>query len=400
MVNKKGKENQLKKNFALRNLCLKDIYSSLDFVRKCIDENEDTGLFSEVIDEINVKIKELEKTTKDIVVNSESSCVHEEHTEYYNKTRDDVRQLVMQFNKFCRTQKESSKTKTPEENVNATVDTDRMFLIDVQEAATSTAAATTTTACSTSKSFKKSLPSVKPTEYDGYPLEWLDWIGLFTATVHSSDMKNAEKMTHLQTLVTGPAKNLISGYGHNGDFYETAIEKLRSNFGKPTKVVSEFLLHLQRLQHPTFEQPTSFKDFSNFLSTMVDTFKKLCFHHDLQSTANVEQVLKKLPITARLEWNRHALAAKVERPTLSRIAEWIEEDANACEDLPNITTKLSDTNYAHNSSDRQKAKNSQQQVDVKIKKDFCPQNQQCRLLRQCEHFRHLSLSQRLEHVKN
>ena len=159
------------------------------------------------------------------------------------------------------------------------------------------------------------------------------------------------------------------------------------------------MFHIQRLQHPTFEQPTSFKDFSKFLSTMVDTFNQICFHHDLQSTANVEQVLKKLPITARLEWNCHSLAAKVERPTLSQIAEWIEEYANACEDLPNITTKLPDTNYAHNSSDRQKAKNSQQQVDVKIKKDFCPQNQHCPLLRQCEHFRHLSLSQRLEHVK-
>ena len=78
---KKRKEDQLKETIALRNSCLKDIYSSLDFVRKCIDENEDTDLFSEIIDETNVNLKELEKTTKDIVVNSESSSVHEEHTE-------------------------------------------------------------------------------------------------------------------------------------------------------------------------------------------------------------------------------------------------------------------------------------------------------------------------------
>ena len=205
-----------------------------------------------------------------------------------------------------------------------------------------------------SKSFKKSLPSVKHTEYDGNHR-------------HKTQLGHDKCRKHLQTLAIRPAKNLISGYGYNADFYETAIEKLRSKIGKPTKVVSEYLLHLQRLQHPTFEQPTSFKDFLNFLSTMVDTFKQLCFHHDLQSTANVEQVLKKLPITARLEWNRHALAAKLERPKLSRIAEWIEEHANACEDLPNITTKLPGTNYAQNSSDRQKGKNSQQQVEVKIR---------------------------------
>ena len=75
-------------------------------MRKCIDENADTDFFAEIIDEMNVKLKELEKSTNDFVVNSESSAVHEEHTEHYNKTRDDVQQLIMQFKKFCRKQTE------------------------------------------------------------------------------------------------------------------------------------------------------------------------------------------------------------------------------------------------------------------------------------------------------
>ena len=90
----------------------------------------------------------------------------------YIKTRDDVRQLIMQFKKFCRKQRECLKTKTNEEIVNETVATDRTFSIDVQEAANLTAAAITT-AGSMSKSFKKSLPSVKLTEYDGNHLKWL-----------------------------------------------------------------------------------------------------------------------------------------------------------------------------------------------------------------------------------
>ena len=49
--------------------------------------------------------------------------------------------------------------------------------------------------------FQKSIPKVKPTKYIGDPLLWLDWIGLFNATIHSSDMTTAEKMTHLQSLV-------------------------------------------------------------------------------------------------------------------------------------------------------------------------------------------------------
>ena len=90
IVNKKDKEDQLKENIAVRNLSSKDMYSLLEFVRECIDENEVADLFSDIIDEIKVKLKELKKTTKNFVVYSECSSVHEEHTENYNKTRDDV----------------------------------------------------------------------------------------------------------------------------------------------------------------------------------------------------------------------------------------------------------------------------------------------------------------------
>ena len=107
--------------------------------------------------------------------------------------------------------------------------------------------------------------------------------------------------------------------------------------GKPTKVVSEYLPHFQRLQHPTFEQPTSFNDFSNFLSTKMDAFKHFCFHLDLHSTANVEHVLKKLPITNGFEWKCHALAAKVDCTTLSHKTEWLGKYAKVCGDLRNIT---------------------------------------------------------------
>ena len=46
---------------------------------------------------MNVKLKELEKTTKYNFVVSKSSTVNEEHTEQNNETRYDVRQLLRQF---------------------------------------------------------------------------------------------------------------------------------------------------------------------------------------------------------------------------------------------------------------------------------------------------------------
>ena len=83
-----------------------------------------------------------------------------------------------------------------------------------------------------SKSFKKSQPSVKPTKYGGNPLKWLDWNGLFTATVQCSDMRNAEEVTHLQTHVIGPAKNLIRENGFNGDFFRRHTGQTQKQFWK------------------------------------------------------------------------------------------------------------------------------------------------------------------------
>ena len=79
-----------------------------------------------------------------------------------------------------------------------------------------------------SKTFRKSVPIVKPFILDGEPEQWLDWIGLFNATINSTDMTNSEKMAHLQKLVSGDAKSLIRGYGCYGAMYDAALQRLET----------------------------------------------------------------------------------------------------------------------------------------------------------------------------
>ena len=107
---------------SLLRICLKHIYSWHDFVRKCIDADR----FSEIIDEIKVKLKERNKTTNNSVL---------------NKKRPVMKNIEISSTKpgkFCRKRIASSKSKTVGEIVNASVETDRTFSTDVQEAATST----------------------------------------------------------------------------------------------------------------------------------------------------------------------------------------------------------------------------------------------------------------------
>ena len=107
-------------------------------------------------------------------------------------------------------------------------------------------------------------------------------------------MTTAEKMTHLQTLEKDQAKSVIRGYGYSGDMYFTALKRLQDSFGNPTKLVTSFLQRLNCHPIPTLEQPDSFTVYSNFLTTLVDTFEQLDFQHDIRSTTNVQQALRKL----------------------------------------------------------------------------------------------------------
>ena len=81
--------------------------------------------------------------------------------------------------------------------------------------------------------FHKSVPRLMLTKFDGDPLKWTDWSGMFHAIIHQTEKSNAEKMTHLQQTVVGKAKSEIAGFRYSGELYDQALKRLESRFGKP-----------------------------------------------------------------------------------------------------------------------------------------------------------------------
>ena len=53
------------------------------------------------------------------------------------------------------------------------------------------------------------LPKLKLREYNGDPLDWPEWSGMFLSTVDRSTVSDDEKITNLKTLLTGPAKRTL-----------------------------------------------------------------------------------------------------------------------------------------------------------------------------------------------
>ena len=155
--------------------------------------------------------------------------------------------------------------------------------------------------------FQKSVPKLHPETFNGDPMKWIKWYSVFKATIDQSPMSSAEKMIHLQSLLTGEAKALVDGYGCNGDLYAAALSRLQEHFGNSKRIVNAFLDKLSNFRNPNLSNPESYTQYSSFLLTLVDIFQQLGFIHDLHSTINMSIALTKLPNPVRLEWNRYVL---------------------------------------------------------------------------------------------
>ena len=192
--------------------------------------------------------------------------------------------------------------------------------------------------------FQKSVPKLHAETFNGDPMKWIKWYSIFKATIDQSPMSSAEKMIHLQSLLTGEAKALVNGYGCNGDLYAAALSRLQEHFGNSKRIVNGFLDKLPNFRNPNLSNPESYTKYSSFLLKLVDTFQQLGFIHDLHSTINMNIALTKLSNPVRLEWNRYVLEKTMTQPSLNALAEWLLNYAKACRDLPTNSNHPSSQN--------------------------------------------------------
>ena len=99
-----------------------------------------------------------------------------------------------------------------------------------------------------SSSVNRTLPKLKLRDYNGDPLDWPEWSSKFLSTVDRSTVLNDEKMTHLKTLLSGPAKIALAGMVYSGFMYDTAWKTLERKFGQPHLIIGSQLTKIQN--HP------------------------------------------------------------------------------------------------------------------------------------------------------
>lgn len=185
-----------------------------------------------------------------------------------------------------------------------------------------------------STTFQKSVPKLSLTRFDGEPLHWVDWAGMFSAIIDKTAMSQSEKMAHLQQHCVGKAKYAIAGFGYNGDLYYEALRTLERRFGDSRLVISSHLEKLRRFFPIVEPSAISIRALATVLNNLVCTFQQLHFHDDLRAASNVKMAVEKLPRDMMIKWNEYLISNDIRAPTLPVLRDWVELRADAYDLLP------------------------------------------------------------------
>ncbi|XP_043199299.1 uncharacterized protein LOC122369009 isoform X2 [Amphibalanus amphitrite] len=169
-----------------------------------------------------------------------------------------------------------------------------------------------------------SLPKITLDEFDGSPLEWPRWSGLFRALVHDNGaLSDTKRLTYLQSCLTGEAREAVRGLLCDGNMYEEALKELDMQFGDPRAVVTATLDGV--LKHHSIKENDveSLMRFSRALHAAVSVLSARGFEADLAAVTNLDQVLEKLPRSLAWQWGQVELKMAPRRPTLGDVDQWL-----------------------------------------------------------------------------
>ena len=170
----------------------------------------------------------------------------------------------------------------------------------------------------------RSVPQIHLPKFSGKATEWPQWIGLFKTLIHDQpDLSDAEKLAHLQSSVTGLAKQAVEGMLFDGALYATALQTLMERFGKEDDIVSASLSAVFSMPPVKSMDPVALEKLQAVVHSAVTVLNTMGFIGDLNSTENLRRIVVKLPNDLKREWGREVIKLEPERPNLMHIDTWL-----------------------------------------------------------------------------
>ncbi|XP_075264413.1 uncharacterized protein LOC142356371 [Convolutriloba macropyga] len=259
------------------------------------------------------------------------------------------------------------------------------------------------------------LPDIRIQKFEGDPLKWNEWSSMFSSTIHNNeDITDTERMSYLQSLVIGLAKDCICGFLCNPKFYSSALQELNRRFGNPQNVVGTLTKELEAFQRPAMNDHAALIAFASLLRKVVQTFASHGFSADLNATYLLRIARDKLPNPIKLKWTEHVVDNDWTNPGLTELSDWMDRQSRAFEQLQDTfssntnnhsanknigSAKLqqwtaNSSNNTNRSSSFSGSKQPMRNATANRSRTKCPLDQQDHYIGKCPQFLSLDVSRR------
>ena len=250
-----------------------------------------------------------------------------------------------------------------------------------------------------------SLPKLRLNNFDGNPLEWLEWSSMSIATIDKRMIPDSEKMSHLKTLLTGKAKSAISGKGFSGQFYGAAWNILERKFGRPHLFIDAKLENLRKGNQVKPDDSTSLNKFSVIVSNFVNVLKEYKHIGDLQSSSTLYMAVDKLPQILKEKWWFYVDDKDEDWPDLIMIENWLSRMAFVHEGFSSFKGEQKEEDQRNTNREKRLLKTSNFSASSNLQETKQTQNNHCPLadgtlkIWNCPIFKNMNVSDRYAAVR-
>ena len=181
----------------------------------------------------------------------------------------------------------------------------------------------------------RSVPQIQLPIFSGKAIEWPQWIGLFKTLIHDQkSLSNSEKLAHLQSSVTGIAKQAVEGMLFDGELYPAALRTLVERFGREGDIVNANLSAVFSVPPMREIDPPALEKLHAAVHCAVTVLKSMDFDGDLNSTENLRRVVLKLPNELKRDWGRRVIELEPKRANLHDFDRWLSQQVRIVESVP------------------------------------------------------------------
>ena len=179
------------------------------------------------------------------------------------------------------------------------------------------------------------LPKVELPNFDGAPLEWVDFIVKFRDIVHKQPyLTDSQRHQTLNQHLRGEAKSSVKGYVNDPFGYVMALRTLKHLFGRRAIIARAVLERVLKGKVIGSDDRKGLSSFYYNINECLVTLKQLNYISDLHSSETLQQAVQRLPMFLQHKWSERSLSVRrTEEPNLLHLGSWLRDRLLAMKEI-------------------------------------------------------------------